>query len=354
MDNLDEPREPDVWHLYKQMLLCRLFEKEVKRLWNDGAIPGEMHLSMGEEAIVVVVVDQLVEGDAMALDHRGTAPMLARGIDPVLLLKEFMGRTDGLCKGMGGHMHLFSKEHLIASSGIVGASGPAAVGFALANQRLRPGKISVAFFGEGAINEGMMMEAINLAVVWKLPVMFVCKDNGQAILTPSANVTSGSISDRVRGFGCRIIDFVEIDIENMWLEVHEEIKRLRNGDGPVFVHGYCHHLEGHFLGDAFLKFGHPSKGEIRNSARMVKAFLSAKDAALFERTRRVKDLLGIIMNNLRIYRSGEGDPIPAVRLKLENMDAVRAQAIQSEVENEITSIIRQVVLPTEQGGGMTQ
>src|SRR4030042_4888411 len=128
---------PDVWRLYMQMLRCRLFEEEVKRLWMEGSIPGEMHMSMGEEAIVVGIVDQLGDGDALALDHRGTAPMLVRGIDPVLLLKEFMGRPDGLDGGMGGKMHLFSPEYYAASSGIVGASGPAAVGFALANQRLR-------------------------------------------------------------------------------------------------------------------------------------------------------------------------------------------------------------------------
>ena len=129
MDNPDNIPNPDPWHLYQQMLRCRSFENEVMRLWQDGAIPGEMHLSMGEEAIVVGIVDQLIDGDALALDHRGTAPMLVRGVDSTLLMKEFMGRTDGLCMGRGGHMHLFSPLHMAASSGIVGASGPAALGF---------------------------------------------------------------------------------------------------------------------------------------------------------------------------------------------------------------------------------
>ena len=172
-------------------------------------------------------------------------------------------------------------------------------------------------------------------------------------LVPSANVTSGSISARVRGFGCRVIDFAEIDIEDMWLEVHEEIKRLRNGDSPVFLHAYCPHLEGHFLGDAFLKFGHPSPGEIRNSARMVKAFLAAKDAALKERTRRLKDLLGLIMSNVQKYRSGEGDPIPPLRMKLESLDTGQVHVIEAEVQDEISSIIRQIEIPVEQAGGVT-
>ena len=124
--------EPDLWSLYWNMLRSRLFELEVTRLWQEGRIPGEMHLGVGEEAIAAGVVCQLEEGDAMALDHRGTPALVIRGVNPVLLLQEFLGQPDGLCGGMGGHMHLFSKGHLAASSGIVGASGPTAAGFALA------------------------------------------------------------------------------------------------------------------------------------------------------------------------------------------------------------------------------
>ena len=108
MDNPTEQPNADHWYLYAHMFRCRMFEEGVKRLWQEGSIPGEMHLSMGEEAIVVGIVSQLVDGDALALDHRATAPMIVRGIDPTLLLKEFMGRPDGLDGGMGGHMHLFS------------------------------------------------------------------------------------------------------------------------------------------------------------------------------------------------------------------------------------------------------
>ncbi|MEJ2267197.1 MAG: thiamine pyrophosphate-dependent enzyme, partial [Anaerolineales bacterium] len=155
--------DADLWDLYRQMLRSRLFEQSVQELWEAGKISGEMHMGIGEEAIVAGVVCQLQEGDAMALDHRGTPPLIMRGVDPVLLLRELLGRPDGLCRGMGGHMHLFSRKHLAASSGIVGASGPAGVGFALAAEYLRPGNVAVAFFGEGSVNQGMMMEAMNLA-----------------------------------------------------------------------------------------------------------------------------------------------------------------------------------------------
>ena len=118
---------PDLWSLYQIMLKSRLFEEAVARIWQAGKISGEMHLGTGEEGIIAGVVDHLCDGDAMALDHRGTAALLIRGVDPELLLKEFLGHSEGLCHGRGGHMHLFSPQHLAASSGIVGASGPAAV-----------------------------------------------------------------------------------------------------------------------------------------------------------------------------------------------------------------------------------
>ena len=111
------------------MYRSRIFEEHVVRIWNDGLITGEMHTGIGEEAINAGVVTQLLEGDALALDHRGTAPSIIRGVDPKILLLEFMGQKQGLCMGRGGHMHIFSKPHLLSSSGIVGSSGPAAAGF---------------------------------------------------------------------------------------------------------------------------------------------------------------------------------------------------------------------------------
>lgn len=132
----------DLWSLYALMLKSRLFEEAIAKLWHDGLISGEMHLGTGEEAIIAGVVAHLRDGDAMALDHRGTSAWLMRGVDPVLLVREMLGYPDGLCGGMGGHMHLFSKEYLAASSGIVGAEGPAAAGFALAAQYSRPGAVA--------------------------------------------------------------------------------------------------------------------------------------------------------------------------------------------------------------------
>src|SRR5574341_152459 len=243
----------DLWALYALMLKSRLFEEAIAQLWHDGLISGEMHLGTGEEAIIAGVVAHLREGDAMALDHRGTAALLMRGVDPVLILRELLGDAGGLCGGMGGHMHLFSKEYLAASSGIVGAEGTTAAGFALSAQYLRSGAIAVAFFGEGAINQGMLMESMNLASAWNLPVLFVCKDNGWAITTQSDRVTGGDVNERARGLG---IPFVEVDgrdVSAVWEAAHSAIEGARSGQGPTFLRARCVHFEGHFLGFHLLR-----------------------------------------------------------------------------------------------------
>jgi pyruvate dehydrogenase E1 component alpha subunit len=188
---------PDMWSLYALMLKSRLFEEAVAMLWHDGSISGEMHLGTGEEAVSAGVDAHLHEGDAMALDHRGISPLVIRGVDPVFILRELLGHPEGLCNGKGGHLHLLSRQHLSASSGIVGAAGPTAAGFALAAEHLRPGSIAIAFFGEGAMNQGMLMESMNLASALKLPVVFVCKDDSWSITTPSAQMT-GRGSQRPR------------------------------------------------------------------------------------------------------------------------------------------------------------
>jgi len=231
-----------LWSLYALMLKSRLFEEAIAKLWHDGLISGEMHLGKGEEAIIAGVVTQLREGDAMAFDHRGTAALLMRGLDPVLILRELIGYPDGLCGGMGGHMHLFSKKYLAASSGIVGAAGPTAAGFALSAQYLRPGAIAVAFFGEGAMNQGMLMESLNLASAWSLPVLFVCKDDGWAITTQSKRMTGGDLNERARGLGIPTVEVDGGDVSEVWEAAHSAIERARSSKGSTFLHARCVHF----------------------------------------------------------------------------------------------------------------
>lgn len=327
--------QPDLWALYRKMLTSRLFEEAVTHLWQDGLISGEMHLGTGEEAIVAGVVDHLREGDAMALDHRGTAPLLMRGVDPVLLLREFLGRADGLCSGMGGHMHLFSPQHLAGSSGIVGASGPAAVGFALAGLYLRPGTLAVAFFGEGATNQGMMLEAMNLAVIWKLPVLFVCKDNEWAITTPSQSVIGGKLVDRAGGFGMPAAEVDGSDVAVVWHAAKAAVERARSGGGPTFLHARCIRLEGHFLGDALVRVArHPVKEMKPMAGPLLRSATRRKGASLRQRADSLRTITTLIATAFKGKALKQGDPIKETRQKLE-ADRTRLQKLERAVAQEI-------------------
>jgi len=331
---------PDLWSLYALMLKSRLFEEAVAQLWKDGLISGEMHLGTGEEAIVAGVVAQLQAGDAMALDHRGTPPLLMRGVDPVLILRELLGQEDGLCGGMGGHMHLFSREHLTASSGIVGAAGPTAAGFALAARYLRPACLAVAFFGDGAMNQGMLMESMNLASVWNLPVLFVCKDDSWAITTQSSNVTGGGLDERARSLGLLAIETDGRDLVQTWEAVSKAIEHCRAGKGPVFLHATCVHLEGHFLGYQLLRVVRDPLREMPAIAGpLTRAFLHKDGQSLRLRLAGVGVIVSAMLDTLRDPRQdAANDPVVRARLALET-DPVRLRELEDAIQQEISQIL---------------
>lgn len=328
--------EIEIWELYRSMLFSRLFENVVQDLWEKGKISGEMHLGTGEEAIIAGVVSQLKQGDAIAVDHRGTPPFLLRGIDPTLLLLEFLGHKKGLSGGLGGHMHLFSKEHLIASSGIVGASGPAAVGFALALKYKNKNNIAVAFFGEGAMNQGMMLESMNLASIWKLPVLFVCKNNDWAVSTITNTTTGGNLIDRAKGFGIEGCEVDGKDVEAVWKVTNEAISKIRNDNGPQFIHASCVHMEGHLLGDPLLRY-------YRNPDMLAETADSLKQYA-----GESLDEILMILRKIGNQTKKKFDPIVYIQKKLKN-DPDRLKQIEGEVAKDIEQILNKT-LEISKGG----
>jgi TPP-dependent pyruvate/acetoin dehydrogenase alpha subunit len=331
---------PNVWSLYALMLKSRLFEEAIARLWHDGLISGEMHLGPGEEAIIAGIVDHLREDDAMALDHRGSSALLMRGVDPVLILRELLGYPDGLCGGVGGHMHLFSKEHLAASSGIVGAAGPTATGFALAAQYLRPSAVAVAFFGDGAMNQGILMESMNLASVWDLPVLFVCKDDGWAITTQSAPVTGGALDERARGFGIPAVEVDGLDVCAVWEVAHKAIESIRSGKGPAFLRARCVHLEGHFLGYQLLRIVRAPLREMpRIAVPLTRSFLRPGGANLRERLAGLKIVIAAVLSTVRDPRQDQAnDPILRARAALPS-DPTRLRELEDQIEKEISNVL---------------
>lgn len=325
------------------MYRSRIFEEHVVRIWNDGLITGEMHTGIGEEAINAGVVTQLTEGDALALDHRGTSPSIIRGVDPKALLLEFMGQNQGLCAGRGGHMHIFSKIHLLASSGIVGSSGPAAAGFALAAQFLRPGKIAVAFFGEGAVNEGMLMESLNLTSILNLPVLFVCKDNGMAITTVSSEVTAGKLTDRARSFNMPASEIDGSDVELVLKAASEAIERARSGKGPGFILAKCNRRHGHFLGDPLLRIvSNPVREMGKIAPGLIKSTTKVKGGTLKDRLESLKDVLSLLGKTANERFSEASDPLMILRKKLKN-EIKEIEAAEDNVRHEMDIVAQEVL-----------
>ncbi len=330
---------PDLWSLYDLMYRSRTFEEAVRQIWKEGKISGEMHLGMGEEAIVAGIVSQLIEGDALALEHRGTPPMLMRGVDPLALLREFMGKPDGLCGGRGGHMHLFAPEKLAASSGIVGAAGPAAAGFAIAAQVLRPGTVSIAFFGDGATSAGMLMEAMNLAVVWKLPVIFVCKDNDWAITTPADTAVGGNLLERAQAFGMKAFEVDGIDVLAVYATAEAALQHARGGHGPVFIWAHCVHLEGHFLGDGMLDMlRRPIYSFRKRVWLMIKGFFSKGGASWSERMASMQQILQQVFA-AQDQTSRQNDPLVRTRQALVRKDAIRLTDLETAIQREVQQIV---------------
>jgi hypothetical protein len=261
MVGVNPPGSFDPVEALRVMLRIRLVEQALTQAWAHGAVPGEYHSGIGEEAIHVGVLSHLGVRDAVAADHRSTGPLVARGVDLTALMVEVMGGQTGLNSGWAGHMHLMDPELRVSADGIVGSSAPLAVGHALAAQQLRPGSVAVAFFGEGALNAGVVLEAINLAAVWRLPVVFVCKDNRWSITTRTAAVTAGEPRARVEAMGLPVLSVHGEKVDRVHQAADRLLRRARAGRGPALLYATCHRPGGHFEGDPLLRILHHPRAQ---------------------------------------------------------------------------------------------
>jgi pyruvate dehydrogenase E1 component alpha subunit len=335
--------------LYRQMMRSRTFEVAVADLWTQGLVSGEMHLGTGEEAVAVGVVTHLRDGDGLALTHRCSPALAARGVSLVAMLREMLGKEDGLCGGRGGHMHLASREHLVAASGIVGASLPMAAGFALAARRLRPGAVGVAFTGEGAMNQGQALETLNLAAAWSLPLVVVCVDNGWAITTRSESVTGGDLAGRARAFGWEAVSLDGTDVVATYHAADAAIRRARRGLGPSLLLARCPRLDGHFLGDPLVRQArHPFGAETLGTLRSVMSAVRAPDGGgALARARSVAKIGSVIGRaSFAAQRGSAGDPVVLAGHGLGHDERA---AIDQEVEREVRTAVEQA-LGTAPGG----
>src|SRR6201995_3249446 len=189
--------------LFATMALIRAFETRVAELYRDGEIPGFVHTSLGQEAVAAGVGRALQHDDYVATPHRGHGHCLARGMEVDSMMAELFARGAGICHGKGGSMHVADPGHgLLGANAIVGASLPLAVGAGMSSKHLHQGRVAVAFFGEGAVNQGAFHEAVNLAAIWDLPVLLVCENNRYAEFSDSATMTRvPSVAARAATYG---------------------------------------------------------------------------------------------------------------------------------------------------------
>lgn len=234
---------------YARMLLIRLFEQEMHRLFLRGEVHGTTHLYAGQEAVAVGVCSALDAGDYVAGTYRGHGHALAKGTDPAALAAEMLGRASGVCGGRSGSMNVVDLEHgLVGCFGIVGGSMAAAVGAALSARR--DGHVAVAFFGDGATNHGYFHECLNFAMVLRLPVVFVCENNFYGEFTPMAQVTAGAdIAGRAAAFA---MPAHRVDGNDLWAvrdAALDAVARARSGGGPTLLECQTYRHYGHSKAD---------------------------------------------------------------------------------------------------------
>jgi TPP-dependent pyruvate/acetoin dehydrogenase alpha subunit len=237
--------------LFARMCLIRSFETRVGTLYRASEIPGFIHTSLGQEAVAVGICSALRADDTIATTHRGHGHCLAKGVDVDAAMAELFGKASGLCKGKGGSMHIADPRlGVLGANAIVGASLPLATGAALADKLLARDTVSVAFFGEGAANQGAFHEAVNLASIWALPVVFVCENNTYAEFTDSRVMSRReSVSALGSAYGIRAEQLDGNDVEAVHAVAVEAVADSRAGNGPVLLEALTYRWQGHYEGD---------------------------------------------------------------------------------------------------------
>jgi pyruvate dehydrogenase E1 component alpha subunit len=245
------PDRQQAWlGLYRTMVLVREVEQALSRLFANGEVPGFIHLSLGQEAVAAGVASALLPQDSLATTHRGHGHVLARGIDVEGFFKEIMGRAGGLCQGRGGSMHVADlRLGILGANGIVGAGIPIALGSAIAHAARKTGGVAVAFFGDGAMAEGVLHETLNMAALWKAPLLLVCENNGWSEFSPTSRQFAARLEALAAAFGIAYARVDGNDAGAVADAAGTATGALRSGEGPFVLECVTDRVRGHYEGD---------------------------------------------------------------------------------------------------------
>jgi TPP-dependent pyruvate/acetoin dehydrogenase alpha subunit len=297
-------------HMYEQMFRIRAFEEQVNELYTGAKMPGLAHLYIGEEGIAVGICEALNRDDYITSTHRGHGHCLAKGASVDKMFAELLGKDAGYCHGKGGSMHIADQDTgNLGANAIVGGSSAIATGAAFASKRLGNGRVAVCFFGEGALGQGLVYESMNMAQLWKLPVIYVCENNLYNEYTHHSESTAGSMKARAEAFGLLT---AEVDGQNV-REVHEAarklVERARKGEGPAFMLCNTYRYHGHHVGDIAREYYRSKEEEMkwkteRDPLKTLSSWLIEQklaDAGIFEQiestvTREVEGAVTFALN----------------------------------------------------------
>jgi pyruvate dehydrogenase E1 component alpha subunit len=271
--------------MYRQMVGIRLFEERVNELYTRALMPGLAHLYIGEEAVAVGVCEALQADDYITSTHRGHGHCLAKGAAPHLMYAELLGKEAGYCKGKGGSMHIADPATgNLGANAIVGGGAALATGAAYASRALGQNRVAVCFFGEGALGQGILYESMNLAQLWKLPVIYVCENNLYNEYTHYSETTAGDVQTRAMAFGLPAETIDGQDVRAVHAAATRMVARARRGEGPGFLLMNTYRFRGHHVGDIARDYYRSKQEEQRwmserDPLTLYSAWLSAEGLA---------------------------------------------------------------------------
>lgn len=300
------------------MATMRAFEEVCLLGVPTGEIHGELHVGIGQEAIAAGMASSLRDQDAVVSTHRSHLHAIAKGVALLPMLAEIFERETGLCRGRGGHMHLFDRERRFSSTGIVGSSLGVALGFAYAARLDRTDAVAVGITGDGGANIGSFHESLNMAGAWKLPLVVLVENNGYGISVPFHSVSaSRTIAERACAYGAWGRQVDGTDFQAVYSSFAEAVDYARAGNGPALLEATCHRFRGHFEGDADLYRSDAEKAEmlVSDPLLLARSRLIASEAATAHELDEIESAARLRMAGIldEVRRSPQPDPLEARR-----------------------------------------
>lgn len=312
--------------LYRTVRLIRRFEERAIEMVRSGVIPGGIHPYIGQEAIAAGVCGALRGDDVITSTHRGHGHVLAKGADPIRMLAELAGRETGLNRGRGGSMHAADvKVGVYGANAIVGAAAAIATGAAWWQRRTGSDRVAVTFFGDGAVNQGVLLEALNLASLWHAPVLFICENNGFATSTRVSASTAGSITARAEAFGIPAETIDGMDPELVLAAASAAVARARAGDGPTFLECLTYRFDAHHTWEHIARPRYRTADEV--TAGIARDPLEIQGARVPEQVRAEIDAeIEALLDEAQRFVADSPEPDPAGALDYLYADGMRGRA----------------------------